>query len=335
MSDAVDSPIIHEFDVDPGFEDLAQLDDWLGWDFSDEGFNLDDLIPGAEDDVCDLGASADDANAKGFCLDFGEFEGLFVNSSSSASPNNSSDVVDAISQGAYTPEGTVLADGCSIYNKEAQGSTHGFVPETRVQGGQVHENLESKRQLRLINNREAAFQSRQRRKSYIQGLESKCQMWENYCKQLQGSIAFACAENTVLRDELSRCKRQKGSNGVSEPAVLKDSPPLESRSHLSTLVVAGHIIGVHCLEWLLAALTLLLLGGAVKPRSVNSTNQAENDYESSVLTVPTTFGEERPVLEAFPVASSRALSSCRHRYRRLKNLVNFLYVPSIIVIIIQ
>lgn len=318
MAEAAGSPIIQDFEVGLGCEDLAQLDDWLSWDFPDEGFTLDDLIPGAEDDTCDLGASADHANAKGFCAEFGEFEGLFVNSSSSASPNNSSDAVDENSHGAQFPEGTALADGCSVDNKEAQGSTNGLVRETRPQD---HENLESKRRLRLINNREAAFQSRQRRKSYIQGLESKCQMWENYCNQLQGSIAFVCAENTVLRDELSRCKRQKGSNGVSEPAVLKDSPPLESRSHLTTLVVAGHIIGVHCLEWLLAALILLLLAGAVKPRSVNSTSQAEDEYKSSNLRVSITFGEKIPVLEAFPVTSSRTLSSCRHRYRRLKELL--------------
>lgn len=333
MADAAGSPIIQDFEVGPGFEDLAQLDDWAGWDFSDDGFILDDLIPGAEDDSCNLDALADHANTKGFCSDFGEFEELLVNSSSSASPNNSSNGVGVNSHDAQTPEGTALTDSCSVDNKEALGLTHGFLPETRARGGQDHANRESKRQLRLINNREAAFQSRQRRKSYIQGLESKCQMWENYCNQLQGSIAFVCAENTVLRDELSRCKRQKGSNGVSEPAVLKDSPPLESRSHLTTLVVACHLVGVHCLEWLLAALILLLLGGAVKPRSGNSTNQAEDEYKSSVLRVSITFGEKRPVLEAFPVTSNRALSSCRHRYRRLKELL-ILSTSSVIVKII-
>lgn len=320
MADAAGSPIIQDFQVGPGFEDLGQLDDWAGWDFFDDGFILDDLIPGAEDDACNLSALADHANARGSCSDFGEFEELLINSSSSASPNNSSNVVCENSHGAQTPEGTALTDDCIVDNKGALGSTHGFLPGIRAPGVQDHANRESKRQLRLINNREAAFQSRQRRKSYVQGLESKCQMWENYCNQLQGSIAFVCAENAVLRDELSRCKRQKGSNGVSEPAVLKDSPPLESRSHLTTLVVVCHMVGFHCLEWLLAALILLHLGGAVKPRSGNSTSQAEDEYKSSILRVSITVGEKRPVLEAFPVTSSRALSSCRHRYRRLKEL---------------
>lgn len=321
MADDAGSPIIKDFDGDLGCDDLDQLKDWLDWDFTDEGFILEGLIPCGEDDACDLGASVVHADAKGFCSDFGEFQGLFVNSSSSASPNISSDAVDANCHGVRTTVGTALPDGYSVDNKESQGSIHGLVPETRAHGTQDHKILESKRQLRRINNREAAFQSRERRKSYIQGLESKCKMWENYCNQLQGSIAFVFAENTVLRDELSRCKRQKGSNGVSEPAVLKDSPPLESRSHLTTLVVAGHIIGVHCLEWLLAALTILLLVGAVNPRSVNSTSQAEDEYKSSIFRVSVTFGEKRPVVEAFPVTSGKALSSCRHCYWRLKEFL--------------
>ena len=64
-----------------------------------------------------------------------------------------------------------------------------------------------------------------RKKSYIEDLESKVQMLENYCNQLQRPVAFTCTKNMVLQDELLCCKRQKGGNDVAEPTVPKDSLP--------------------------------------------------------------------------------------------------------------
>ena len=57
---------------------------------------------------------------------------------------------------------------------------------------------------------------------------------------------------------------------IAEQGFEEDIIP--SLSHLTTLVVAGHIIDVHCLEWLLVELTILLLVGAFNSRNVNNTS---------------------------------------------------------------
>ena len=74
----------------------------------------------------------------------------------------------------------------------------------------------------LSRNRQLAFESRQRRKSYISDLEAKCRKLEWECNDIQRQACLTYAENTVLKEELSRLKKMKGNhNGATvEPAVL-------------------------------------------------------------------------------------------------------------------
>lgn len=78
---------------------------------------------------------------------------------------------------------------------------------------------------RLEKNREAASQSRARKKSYVKELEVKCRMLEAHVAQLQRSMTMTSMENSALKDELVRVKKPKDGvkSGVTEPAVLESS----------------------------------------------------------------------------------------------------------------
>ncbi|XP_024527344.1 uncharacterized protein LOC112345239 isoform X1 [Selaginella moellendorffii] len=82
-----------------------------------------------------------------------------------------------------------------------------------------HDEEEVKRQSRLQRNRQSAWQSRQRKKWYVTGLEAKCRLLEGRCTQLEQSVRFVSTENVVLRQEVSRLNKAAKS-GVAEPAVL-------------------------------------------------------------------------------------------------------------------
>ncbi|XP_057840047.2 bZIP transcription factor 50 [Cryptomeria japonica] len=278
-------------------EDVGNLEEWLAW-APTEGFDIDGLICGADEDHI---AETQVDHGEGLCSEFAQ-HGLLVNDSSSTSSNNNTNSSD-------------------ISNRNPQ-------PESNCQAQEgVKTSCEipdSKRLLRLVKNRDAAAQSRKRKKSYIQDLESKCRMLENYSNQLQQSVAFTCTENMVLRDELLRCKRQKGGNDVAEPAVPKDSLPSESLSHLTTVAVNGRHVGIHCLDWLLATMILLLFKGAVNLSSTNGPRHTKNGYQSSTFRVFINLNLKRRVFESFPGTRCRAFSSCRHRYWKLNNVsLNF------------
>lgn len=78
---------------------------------------------------------------------------------------------------------------------------------------------------RLEKNREAASQSRARKKSYVKELEVKCRMLEAHVAQLQRVMTVTSMENSALKDELVRVKKPKDGvkTGVAEPAVLESS----------------------------------------------------------------------------------------------------------------
>ncbi|KAH9315641.1 hypothetical protein KI387_024268, partial [Taxus chinensis] len=190
-------------------ENVGYLEEWLAW-APTEGFDFDGLICSGDEGHGSEVTEID--HAKGLCSEFCAYEGLPLNYSSSTSGNNNTNCTGISIQSSREVIPTVLQPES---NCQAQEAAQGLGDKT------YGENPDSKRLLRLVKNREAASQSRKKKNSYIQDLKSKCDMWENYCNQLQQSIAFTCAENTVLRDELFRCKRQKGHNGVAEPAVPK------------------------------------------------------------------------------------------------------------------
>ncbi|XP_024527345.1 bZIP transcription factor 50-like isoform X2 [Selaginella moellendorffii] len=118
-----------------------------------------------------------------------------------------------------------------------------------------HDEEEVKRQSRLQRNRQSAWQSRQRKKWYVTGLEAKCRLLEGRCTQLEQSVRFVSTENVVLRQEVSRLNKAAKS-GVAEPAVLvKGSLPLEFLSRdLSCLV---NLVTLLILVWCQISITLV------------------------------------------------------------------------------
>eukprot|EP00245_Coleochaete_scutata_P006417 TRINITY_DN20846_c0_g1_i1.p1 TRINITY_DN20846_c0_g1~~TRINITY_DN20846_c0_g1_i1.p1 ORF type:complete len:539 (-),score=93.02 TRINITY_DN20846_c0_g1_i1:328-1944(-) len=146
-------------------------------------------------------------------------------------------------------------------------------PEADMGQGQALDSDLLKRQKRLMRNREAAIESRKRKKMYEKELEVKCRLLESQCSQLRHTVAVAAIENSALRAELDRVKSipSVGSKfGVVEPAVLEsDSLPWMSLPHHSTCLPSRHTptgglrlvacaVG-RCLEWLILALYVGLL----------------------------------------------------------------------------
>ncbi|KAG0562189.1 hypothetical protein KC19_9G125200 [Ceratodon purpureus] len=141
-------------------------------------------------------------------------------------------------------DGTVTLDG-------AASSSHSSCNLDVVVGGSSPEVVGSKRSAvsspeidqddpkrarRLEKNREAASQSRARKKSYVKELEVKCRMLEAHVAQLQRVMTVTSMENSALKDELVRVKKPKDSveSGVAEPAVLEsNSLPSEFLRHRS------------------------------------------------------------------------------------------------------
>eukprot|EP00850_Spirogloea_muscicola_P002193 SM000008S22282 [mRNA] locus=s8:834878:836883:- [translate_table: standard] len=62
----------------------------------------------------------------------------------------------------------------------------------------------TKRQKRLVRNRESALQSRQRRKSYVRELEGRCALLERQLGHLQQCVSVTAAENHAMQLELLR-----------------------------------------------------------------------------------------------------------------------------------
>eukprot|EP00850_Spirogloea_muscicola_P007605 SM000039S14435 [mRNA] locus=s39:163352:165726:+ [translate_table: standard] len=62
----------------------------------------------------------------------------------------------------------------------------------------------TKRQKRLVRNRESALQSRQRRKSYVRELEGRCALLERQLGHLQQCVSVTAAENHAMQAELQR-----------------------------------------------------------------------------------------------------------------------------------
>lgn len=165
-----------------------------------------------------------------------------------------------------------------------------------------------KKQMRLLRNRELAFESRQRRKSYINDLESKCKMLEKERNQLHQQYFQFCTENAVLKEEIFRLKKMKGSTGVAEPAVLvKGSLPLEFLSHLTCLSL---------LAWLLLFVGLflaLLVVPLIRTFSPRRGGLARGEVDSKGCSLPSRIG------------GTLKMRSDRHVYASLKKLCSFSY----------
>eukprot|EP00897_Mesotaenium_endlicherianum_P000887 jgi/Mesen1/1079/ME000123S00246 len=77
----------------------------------------------------------------------------------------------------------------------------------------------TRKQKRLIRNRESACQSRLRRKSYMADMEGKCAFLESQVKHLQQAASLQIMENAHLRQELARVQHLFGH------AVAPAPPP--------------------------------------------------------------------------------------------------------------
>lgn len=147
-----------------------------------------------------------------------------------------------------------------------------------------------KRLRRLEKNREAASQSRARKKSYMKDLEVKCRMLEAHVAHLQRVMTMTSMENAALKDELVRVKKPKDSvkTGVAEPAVLEsNSLPSEFLRHLSCHYpfpqqVPSPTAG-HFQKFLLTLLQLLMLAAVSGLRGPqNSLPQPIREVVSSI-----------------------------------------------------
>eukprot|EP01018_Ginkgo_biloba_P001850 Gb_00122 [translate_table: standard] len=90
-------------------------------------------------------------------------------------------------------------------------------------------------------NRDSAFKSRERKKEYVAGLESKLRTLKRNCRNLENALTFASLENATLKQEITRfngkvedaCKPEGGfhrnHDGKAESAALSlDSLQKES-----------------------------------------------------------------------------------------------------------
>jgi len=142
-----------------------------------------------------------------------------------------------------------------------------------------YEDDDPKRARRLEKNREAASQSRARKKSYVKELEVKCRMLEAHVAQLQRVMTVTSMENSALKDELVRVKKPMDGvkTGVAEPAVLEsNSLPSEFLRHHSCRYPMGQQVTSPTAgrfpKFLLTLLELLILAavsGLSGPQTTN------------------------------------------------------------------
>ncbi|XP_027366621.1 bZIP transcription factor 50 [Abrus precatorius] len=159
----------------------------------------------------------------------------------------------------------------------------------------------SKKQRRQLRNRDAAVRSRERKKLYVQNLETKSRYYEGECRRLGHLLQCCYAENHALR----LCLQSRGSFGASmtmqESAVLLLEPLL-----LGSLL---WFMGIMCH----LSLPLMLWWTAVPPR--------ENTEQKDLRRV-TPKGPKSKISECFQM--KLFVKSRRCRATRTKMKFNFL-----------
>jgi hypothetical protein len=229
-------------------------------------------------------------------------------------------------QATPSSSGEEIADA-SFHNKG------GAVTRSNVQTptSSPEEDGGSKRQIRLLRNRESASQSRARKKSYVKDLEVRCRMLENHVSQLQRAMTVSAMENMALRQELVRAKKLKDSgskSGVAEPAVLEsNSLPLEFLPHHSYQCPMGHQYhtGGRCHGWLLALVQLLLLTVVRESNMLQGSPQQLHEAHSSSLFWPMSHsvGFEAPTSRRAIVCSAFPNRGHQRKRRRIISGLQF------------
>jgi hypothetical protein len=179
----------------------------------------------------------------------------------------------------------------AISTPQPDGVTESGTKRSAVSSPESQED-DPKRARRLEKNREAASQSRARKKSYVKELEVKCRMLEAHVAQLQRVMTVTSMENTALKDELVRVKKPKDGvkTGVAEPAVLEsNSLPSEFLRHHSCHYLMGQQVPSPTAgrfpRFLLTLLQFLLLA-AVSGSSDPHPSLSQPLREGAIFSVP-------------------------------------------------
>jgi hypothetical protein len=197
-------------------------------------------------------------------------------------------------QAAGDDDGTVTVEAeAPASSSHSSAAVEGSSPSKRsaVSSPETDQD-DPKRARRLEKNREAASQSRARKKSYVKELETKCRMLEAHVAQLQRVMTVTSMENSALKDELVRVKKPKDGvkSGVAEPAVLESNSlpseflrPRSCHYHMGqypTSRTAGLFQG-----FLLALLQLLMLA-AVSGPSGHPPSPPQSPLEGGSISFP-------------------------------------------------
>eukprot|EP00850_Spirogloea_muscicola_P008031 SM000042S15298 [mRNA] locus=s42:280872:282768:+ [translate_table: standard] len=97
----------------------------------------------------------------------------------------------------------------------------------------------TKRQRRLVRNRESALQSRQRRKSYVRELEGRCALLERQLGHLQQCVSVTATENHAMQLELQRLAHLR-TGAVHKNAQPPPHAPHGAGQPSEKLIVIGN-----------------------------------------------------------------------------------------------
>ncbi|KAL8460077.1 hypothetical protein ACS0TY_031840 [Phlomoides rotata] len=155
--------------------------------------------------------------------------------SSSRNSNNSSTIVRVVNQkiNLEEPSKNNVNSSCLKRKKDCEDLPNSTV-ESRINKCKKSSNCNSenkenvnngggnemdvRRKVRLVRNRESAQLSRQRKKQYVDELEEKVKMMHSTIQDLNARVSYFMAENTTLR-------QQMGGGGAVPPPPMVPAPP--------------------------------------------------------------------------------------------------------------
>ncbi|KAK3156255.1 hypothetical protein QOZ80_2AG0104820 [Eleusine coracana subsp. coracana] len=106
------------------------------------------------------------------------------------------------------------------------------------------DDLDSKKKMRQVRNRDSAMKSRERKKLYVKDLEMKSKYLEAECCRLSYTLQCCAAENVALRRCLLKDRPVGAPTAMQESAVLTETLPLVSLLSLVCIVYLFLMPGV-------------------------------------------------------------------------------------------
>ncbi|CAM0909964.1 unnamed protein product [Alopecurus aequalis] len=110
-------------------------------------------------------------------------------------------------------------------------------PDTEVDAEKVDDDDPvSKKKRRQMRNRDSAMKSRERKKSYVNDLETKNKYLDAECRRLSYALQCCIAENMALRQSMLKDRPVGAHTATEESAVLTETLPLVSLLWLVSIV---------------------------------------------------------------------------------------------------